>query len=422
MSDIVKIKAREILDSRGSPTVEVELHTEESKVTASVPSGASTGVHEAVELRDKADRYNGRGVLLAVENINERIAPRLLGLDAGQQHFIDVMMQRMDGTPNKAKLGANAILAVSMAVSRAAAADENLPLFRYISRLAGTAPSIPFPYFNVLNGGRHAGNALDFQEYMVVAKARSFRENLRIGSEIYHTLKLIIAKKYGLDAVSVGDEGGFAPPLGDNEEPLVLLEKAIITAGHAEKVDIAIDCASSEFFCGGKYLLGHKGLEGSERASMAEKKGISGKVLGALYSRLIKKHRIFSIEDPFAQDDWESWQEFMKKENLQIVGDDLLVTNTERIKEAAERQACNALLLKLNQIGTVSESIEAASLASRNRWKIIVSHRSGETEDSFIADLAAGLGCGHVKSGAPCRGERLAKYNQLLRIEESLYE
>ena len=408
--EIKDIKAREILDSRGNPTVEVDLHTENFMVRASVPSGASTGKHEAVELRDNNKRYHGKGVLQALVNIEKRITPKLIGLDVTQQHFIDVMMTRLDGTQNKAKLGANAVLAVSLAVCKAGAKSKNIPLFKYIQGLAETKSKLPTPYFNVINGGKHAGNFLDFQEYMIAPQSDSFSDALKMGSEVYHELKKIIKKRYGLDAINVGDEGGFAPPLKDNETPLILLESAIRAAGYNKKVKIALDCAASEFYKKDKYVLGYK---------TSKKKSVKGEELASIYIKLMHKYSIVSIEDPFAEDDWESWQYLMKKApDLQIVGDDLLVTNVERIKTALDKDACNALLLKVNQIGTVTEAIQAAKLALGNNWTVMVSHRSGETEDTFIADLAVGLGCGQIKSGAPCRGERTAKYNQLLRIEE----
>ena len=411
MTQIKEIKAREVLDSRGNPTVEVELFTKDFSTRAIVPSGASTGVHEAVELRDKDKRYDGKGVQKAIENIKMRIAPKLTGLEVKQQQFIDVMMTRIDGTPNKAKLGANAILAVSMAVCRAGAKSKNIPLHMYIKELAKTDVKMPTPFFNVINGGKHAGNGLDIQEYMIAPiGAKDFKEALRMGAETYHVLKNIIKKKYGLDAVNVGDEGGFAPPLEDNEAPLILLEEAIRKAGYKGKIKIAMDAAASEFMEKDKYVFGLK--QGKRNKVM------DGFELASFYLKLIEKYPIVSIEDPFGEDDWEAWSYLMNKTNIQIVGDDLLVTNTERIKTALEKNACNALLLKVNQIGSVTEAIQAANLALINKWNVMVSHRSGETEDTFIADLVVGLGTGQIKSGAPCRGERTAKYNQLLRISE----
>jgi enolase len=422
MPEIKRLVAREILDSRGNPTVEVELFTDSFSVRAAVPSGASTGSHEAVELRDKGKRYQGQGVLKALENVEKRIAPTVVGLHTNQQKLIDTQMGILDGTSNKSSLGANATLAVSIAVCRAGAMSMGIPLCNYIQEISGTKRlRLPVPYFNVINGGKHAGNALDFQEFMIVPTgAKTFREALRMGAETYHVLKGIIKDKYGLSSVNVGDEGGFAPPVEDNEAPLKLLVKAIAEAGYEGQVKIAMDVASSEFFIDGKYLLGKKDLSESQRKKMIEKQGLSGRQLAAVYKRWISKYPIISIEDPFAEDDWESWSEFTKDSPIQVVGDDLLVTNVERIKAAYEKKACNALLLKVNQIGTVTEAINAAKMAHINGWKVMVSHRSGETEDTFIADLAVGLATGQIKSGAPCRGERTAKYNQLLRIEEML--
>jgi enolase len=420
-SEIIEIKAREILDSRGNPTVEVDLHTGGFMTRASVPSGASTGIHEAHELRDTGKRYLGQGVSKAVDNIHRVIAPKLIGMDVTQQTFIDVLMNNLDGTPNKGNLGANAILAVSMAVCKAGSRARKIPLYKYIKQLSNPEKlRIPVPHFNVLNGGRHAGNSLDLQEYMIVPKAGSFMEALEMGSVVYHTLKSILKERYGPDAVNVGDEGGFAPPLKDNEEPLILLQEAINKAGLAGKVKIAMDCAASEFFYEGKYLLSNKSASEKDKPKLAKTSGISGKELAKIYLNFIEKYPIVSIEDPFSQDDWESWSYFMKMTKIQVVGDDLLVTNAKRIKQALEKEACNALLLKINQIGTITEAIQATKLALGNDWKVMVSHRSGETEDTFIADLAVGLGTGQIKSGAPCRGERTAKYNQLLRIEEEI--
>jgi enolase len=421
MFEITKIHAREILDSRGNPTVEAEVYTKEIMARASVPSGASKGIHESLELRDGGKRYDGKGVFKAVDSVNRIIAPNLLGIEATQQKFIDMMMVNLDNTDNKSKLGANAILAVSMAICRLGAMAKKKPLFRYIQEISETQKiMMPAPYFNVLNGGKHAGNLLDIQEYMIVPHAPSFSEALRMGSDVYQKLKEIIKKKYGQDAVNVGDEGGFAPPLKDNEEPLKLLTAAIKETGYEGKIKLAMDCASSEFYYDGRYLLGKKIATDKEKASLAKRGGWSGERLVEYYLKLIKKYNVFSIEDPFAQDDWVPWQEFMKMIDIQVVGDDLLVTNTDRIKMALEKKACNSLLLKVNQIGTVTEAINAAKLAHGNDWSVIVSHRSGETDDSFIADLAVGLGVGNIKAGAPCRGERIAKYNQLLRIEEGL--
>lgn len=408
---ILDIKAREILDSRGNPTIEVDLVTEQGLFRSAVPSGASTGVHEAHELRDKGDRYNGKGVLNAVKNVNEIIKPALIDLDVENQEEIDNKLIELDGTENKSKLGANAILGVSMSVCRAGAASKNLPLYKYISELSDQTPCMPVPSFNVINGGNHAGNNIAIQEFMILPiGADNFSESLRIGAEIYHTLKKEIKEKYGSDATSVGDEGGFAPNLENNEQALELITNAIKIAGYQDKVRIGIDVAASEFFVDGNYDLDFKG------------KGniLSGDELINYYKNLISKYNMFSIEDPFNQDDWETYNKF--DVDIQVVGDDLLVTNPKRIKKAIDEKSVNALLLKINQIGTITESIKALQMAKEAGWNIMVSHRSGETEDSFIADFAVGTGAGQIKTGAPCRSERLAKYNQLLRISEDILE
>lgn len=427
---ILFVKAREILDSRGNPTVECDVVTDNGLFRASVPSGASTGVHEAIELRDGDRRYGGKGVLNAVRNINKVIAPALKGKDPADQQQLDKIMLKLDGTASKKKLGANAILAVSMAVCRAGASSRKMPLYEHIAMLAGGKGTgsaggpgtnkqfvMPVPSFNVINGGVHAGNKLAMQEFMLLPLgAKSFSEALKMGTETYHVLKGIVKEKYGIDAVNVGDEGGFAPDVNDPEEALVLLRDAIEKAGYAGKISIGMDCAASEFFREGNYDLDFKDTAGGGKmvhtpASMID-----------LYKGLVDHYDIVSIEDPFEQDQWESYKEFttLVGKDVQIVGDDLLVTNPARIKTAIKKKACNALLLKINQIGTITESIEAWRLSKDAGFGVMVSHRSGETEDSFIADLVVGLGCGEIKTGAPCRGERLAKYNQLLRIEEAL--
>jgi enolase len=401
---IRQIKAREILDSRGNPTIEVDLKTSFGLVRASVPSGASTGIHEALELRDGGKRYLGKGVLNAVRNINKKIAPKILGMDCTKQEAIDRKLIKLDGTKNKSNLGANAILAVSMAVCRAGALCSKMPLYKYIAKLAKNKRLVmPVPFFNVINGGRHADNKLAFQEFMIAPKAKKFSEALRIGSETYHQLKKIVKNKF--HATGVGDEGGFAPPIASPEQALDLIKNAISNAGYKSKINIAIDSAASEFHRHGFYHIPKK----MRRAELVH-----------YYLRLIGKYPIISLEDPFAEDDFGPWALLAKKTKIQIVGDDLTVTNPERIKKAAGLKACNCLLLKINQIGTITEALEAAELAGKNKWNIMVSHRSGETCDSFIADLAVGLGCGQIKAGAPCRGERLAKYNRLLSIEEEL--
>ncbi|EPZ33681.1 enolase [Rozella allomycis CSF55] len=416
---ITKVKARQILDSRGNPTVEVDLVTENGLFRAAVPSGASTGVHEALELRDAdKSKYLGKGVLKAVENINNIIAPNLIkaNLDVKDQNKVDDFLLSLDGTPNKSKLGANAILGVSLAVARAGAAEKKVPLYRHLADLAGTKKIyLPVPAFNVINGGSHAGNKLAMQEFMILPTgASTFSEAMRMGTEVYHHLKAVIKKKYGQDAINVGDEGGFAPNIQDNKEGLELLKDAIAAAGYTGKVKIGMDVAASEFYKEGKYDLDFK------NSNSDPSKWLTGSQLADLYRNFVKEYPIVSIEDPFDQDDFSSFSQLTSSVPVQIVGDDLTVTNPVRIQTAVENKACNGLLLKVNQIGTVSESIKAANLARSNGWGVMVSHRSGETEDTFIADLVVGLGCGQIKTGAPCRSERLAKYNQILRIEEEL--
>lgn len=383
-----------------------------------VPSGASTGVYEACELRDDDKRrYLGKGCQQAVINVRDVLAPGLIGKDETQQATLDKLMCSTDGTPNKSKLGANAILGCSMAISKAAAARKGLPLYRYLAELAGTKElRLPVPCFNVINGGKHAGNALPFQEFMIApVKATSFSEALRMGSEVYHALKGIIKKKYGQDAVNVGDEGGFAPPIIDINEPLPILMEAIEQAGHKNKFAICMDCAASETYDAAKkqYNLTFKS---PEPTLVTEEK------LRETYVKWANEYPIVSIEDPYDQDDFEGFSALTAalKGKTQIVGDDLTVTNVSRIKMAIEKKACNSLLLKINQIGTITEAIEASKLCMANGWSVMVSHRSGETEDTYIADLVVGLGSGQIKTGAPCRGERTAKLNQLLRIEEEL--
>ena len=416
--EIRLIRAREILDSRGNPTVEVDVVTEDGRFIASVPSGASTGMYEAVELRDNdKKRYNGNGVLKAVHNINLIIAKKLIGMDVCKQKEIDNIMIKLDGTNNKSKLGANAILAVSMACCRAGAAANEMPLYKYIQKLSENKELImPVPSFNVINGGRHARNNLTMQEFMILpVGAEDFKEAMKIGDEVYNVLKKIIGEKYGKEAINVGDEGGFAPNVSNNEEGLKLLKDAIKKSGYEKKVRIGIDAAASEFFKNREYNIGFK----------SGKKDLkNGKEMIDMYESFIKNYQLISIEDPFDQDDWRGYVSFNKLfgKKIQIVGDDLLVTNIERIKIAIKKKACNTLLLKINQIGTISEAIEAFNLAKKAGWNIMVSHRSGETEDSFIADLSVGLGTGEIKSGAPCRSERLSKYNRLMRIEEELIE
>jgi enolase len=409
--------------------VEVDLLTDFHLFRAAVPSGASTGIYEALELRDgDKGRLLGKGVLKAVKNVNESIAPKLVGMDVTNQNGIDkLMVEELDGTQNdwgwsKSNLGANAILAVSMAVCRAGAASMQMPLYEYIANIAGKPTDkfvMPVPSFNVINGGSHAGNRLACQEFMILPTgAKSFKEALIVGAEVYHSLKSCIKKKYGQDACNVGDEGGFAPSVQDNDEALDVLMDAIEKSGHKAKVKIGTDVAASEFWVGdiGKYDLDFKNPN-----SAPEMKKTADEMI-AYYQAWFAKYPFVSIEDPFDQDDWDAYSKFQKAlgDSMQIVGDDLLVTNSKRIGKALECGACNALLLKVNQIGSITEAIDAANLSMRNNWGVMVSHRSGETEDSFIADLVVGLRTGEIKTGAPCRSERLAKYNQLLRIEEEL--
>lgn len=409
---IDKIHAREVFDSRGNPTVEVEVYLDDGSFTRGmVPSGASTGIHEALELRDGGTRLLGKSVSKAVANVFS-VAPKFVGLNPENQNEIDTLLLDLDGTENKSKLGANAILGISMAVCKAGARAKGVPLYQHIGDLRGNSEFIlPVPSLNVINGGEHGGNDIAFQEYMLLpVGAPTFKEAMVMGTEVYHTLKKIIKKKHGNTAVNVGDEGGFAPPLSLVEEPLNLITEAIDEAGHTGKFQLALDPAASEFYKEGKYLVDGKALDSNEFIS--------------LYEEFIEKFPIVSIEDAFDQDDWDTFQKFTERngDKLQIMGDDLLVTNVKRIKTAIDKKACNSLLLKVNQIGSVTESINAAKLSQDNGWTVMVSHRSGETEDPFIADLVVGLKTGQIKTGAPCRSERLAKYNQLIRIEEQLGE
>lgn len=410
MSEIIAVKAREILDSRGNPTLEVDVVTPSYLGRASVPSGASTGAYEATELRDgDSKRYGGKGVLKAIKNVNETIADALLGLDVTDQIFIDKLLQELDGTENKSQLGANSILGASLACAKAGAQEVGQPLYQYIGGVE--ACWLPVPLMNVLNGGAHANNGLDVQEFMIAPVCGgSFSQALRVGSEIFQTLKKNLITK-GL-STGVGDEGGFAPVLQSNEQALELLAQATEKAGYVlgEDVFIALDVAATEFFKEGVYHFEDKKLSGSE--------------LAEVYSQWRKKYPLISIEDGFSEDDWESWASFTKKEgqHLQIVGDDLFVTNSKRLKMGIEKGAANALLVKPNQIGTLTETEKAVKLAQRSQMRTVMSHRSGETEDALLADLAVGMGCQQIKTGSPCRGERTVKYNQLLRIEESLGE
>lgn len=416
---IKSILARQIFDSRGNPTVEVDLTTELGLFRAAVPSGASTGVHEALELRDnEKNNYHGKGVAKAVANINTALAPELIksGLEVTQQTEVDEFLIKLDGTENKSKYGANALLGVSLAVAKAGAAKKGVPLYKHLADLAGNKDIIlPVPAFNVINGGSHAGNKLAMQEFMILPTgATSFTEAMKIGSEVYHHLKKVIHTKFGLDATAVGDEGGFAPNILNNKDALNLIQDAIAKAGYTGKVEIGMDVAASEFFKDGLYDLDFKNPNSDKSAWLTPDK------LTNLYQEFINEFPMVSIEDPFDQDDWAAWSNITGNTKIQIVGDDLTVTNPKRIATAVEKKACNCLLLKVNQIGTVTESIQAHLLAKQNGWGTMVSHRSGETEDTFIADLVVGLSTGQIKTGAPCRSERLAKYNQILRIEEEL--
>ena len=413
MAVITDVYAREIMDSRGNPTIEVEVYLEDGTIgRAAVPSGASTGQFEAVELRDsESPRYLGKGVLQAVANVNDIIGPAILGFDASEQVAIDGVMIELDGTPNKAKLGANAILGVSMAVARAAAESYDLPLFQY---LGGTnAKELPVPMMNILNGGAHADNNVDIQEFMIMPiGASSFMEALRYCAEVYHTLKGVLKAK-GL-ATGVGDEGGFAPNLGSNEEALQVITEAIEKAGLVVGKDIvfAIDAASSEFYKDGKYYLAGEGKV-KTAAEMVE-----------YYAELCEKYPIYSIEDGLAEEDWEGWKLLTERlgKTVQLVGDDLFVTNTERLSRGIKEDTANAILIKVNQIGTLTETFDAIEMAKRAGYTAVISHRSGETEDSTIADIAVAVNAGQIKTGAPARSERVAKYNQLLRIEDMLAE
>jgi len=407
---IVDVYAREILDSRGNPTVEVEVILEDGTYgRAAVPSGASTGQYEAVELRDGGDRYLGKGVLKAVENVNEIIAPEVVGLDVREQIDIDNLMRELDGTDNKGKLGANAILGVSMAVAKAAANATGTQLYNYIGGM--NAKTLPVPMMNILNGGEHADNNVDLQEFMIMpVGAVSFREALQMGSEVYHNLKKVLQEK-GL-GTGVGDEGGFAPDLGSNEEALQVIVEAIEKAGYEAGEDfyIALDPAATEFYKDGKYVLAGEGVEKTSEEMID------------FYAELIDKYPIISIEDGLAEDDWKGFAEMTERlgDRLQIVGDDLYVTNVERLSRGIEEKSSNSILIKVNQIGSLTETLDTINMATRAGFTSVVSHRSGETEDVTISDLVVAMNTGQIKTGAPARSERVAKYNQLLRIEESL--
>jgi enolase len=408
MSEIIEIRAREILDSRGNPTVEVDVLLESGAFgRAAVPSGASTGQREALELRDKEKRYLGKGVQKAVKNVNEKIAPRLLDVEGSEQVYIDNLMIKLDGTKNKGRLGANAILGVSLAVAKASAMEADQSLYKYIG--GAGARELPVPMMNILNGGAHADNNLDIQEFMIMpVGAPSFKEALRMGAEIFHSLKCLLKSK-GL-SVSVGDEGGFAPNLRSNEEALVLIIEAIKKAGYiaGKNVYLALDVASSELYAVGKYSF--------------EGKKITSDQLIKFYERVIKKYPVISIEDGLSENDWKGWEEMTTRigEKVQLVGDDIFVTNKAIFTEGINRGIGNSILIKLNQIGTLTETLDAIETAKRAGYTAVVSHRSGETEDSTIADLAVAMNTGQIKTGSLCRTDRVVKYNRLLRIEEEL--
>ncbi|HWL31987.1 MAG TPA: phosphopyruvate hydratase [Gaiellaceae bacterium] len=406
MSSIKRVLGRQILDSRGNPTVEVDVELESGAVgRAAVPSGASTGVHEAVELRDGGSEWGGKGVTKAVANVNGEIAGELAGLDALDQEALDRKLIELDGTPNKGRLGANAVLGVSLAVAKAAAVETGQPLYRYLG--GEEAATLPVPMLNVINGGAHAGNSIDLQEFMVVpVGAASFAEGLRVGAEVYHALKRVLADR-GL-ATGVGDEGGFAPDLESSEAAIEAILEAAQLAGHRDDVAIALDPATSEVFEDGVYRF-----EGREHESAA---------MPAFWAELVERFPIVSIEDGLAEDDWDAWAQLTSElgDRVQLVGDDLFVTNPERLRKGIERGVGNSILVKVNQIGTLTETIAAVRLAQANGYTAVMSHRSGETEDATIADLAVALGTGQIKTGAPARSDRTAKYNQLLRIESEL--
>ena len=408
-SSISKIHAREVLDSRGNPTVEVDVETKGGgKASAIVPSGVSTGIFEALELRDGGGRYHGKGVLKAVKNVKDIIAPKLIGFDVADQVGIDRLMLELDGTENKSNLGGNAILGVSIACAKSAAESANLHLYESVGE--GDINVLPIPFFNIINGGKHAGNNLDFQEFMVVpVGAKSFSEALRMGSEIYNTLKGQLLEAHGRNAINVGDEGGFSPPLSRPEEALEAVMKAVEEIGYQNLVSLAMDVAASSFFTSeGGYTVSGELLD---RGGMIE-----------LYRELVSTYQVISLEDPLEEEDFEGFAEVTRELDVQILGDDIFVTNPNRLRKGIEMGAANALLWKVNQIGTLTEALEAAKLAKSNGYAVQASHRSGDTEDPFVADLAVGIGCGQIKSGAPARGERTAKYNTLLRIEEMLGE
>jgi enolase 1/2/3 len=406
MSPITRVHARQVLDSRGNPTVEVEVALESGAAgRAAVPSGASTGVHEALELRDGGEAWGGKGVTRAVENVNGDIAAAVRGIDAGDQRTLDERLIKLDGTPNKGRLGANAILGVSLAAAKAAAAEAGVSLYRQLG--GDEARTLPVPMLNVINGGAHAQNSIDLQEFMVVpAGAESFAEALQVGAEVFHALRALLHER-GL-ATAVGDEGGFAPDLGSSDEAIEAVLEAAERAGHHDRVAIALDPAASEF-----YEEGHYRFEGRDE---------DGDGMVAFWDDLASRFPVVSLEDPLAEDDWRTWRDLTERlgERVQLVGDDIFVTNPERLRRGIEQTVGNAILIKVNQIGTLTETLDTMALAREAGYACVMSHRSGETEDTTIADLAVATNCGQIKTGAPSRSDRVAKYNQLLRIEEEL--
>ncbi len=425
---IKRMLAREILDSRGNPTIEVELETDLGIFIASVPSGASVGKYEAVELRDGGKRYNGKGVLKAIKNINEIIGPKLKGQDVTQQKKIDKLMVDLDGTENKFKLGANAILPVSIAVCRAGSAAKEIPLYKHITELTEDSPPLilPLPCFNIINGGAHAGSDLDIQEFIIIPQNKLFSKNLQTGKEIYYSLKAILRSKFGKNSTNIGDEGGFVPLISKTKEALDLILKTIKDCGNNE-IKIGLDCAASQFY-------------NQDEKYHLDDIFFSREELLSFYQDLVKKYPIIFLEDPFSEEDWEGWRllkskikpvasfpvipsELSKnqKSKIIIVADDLTVTHKERLQQAIKNDCANAIIIKPNQVGTITETLECIKIAKRAGWKAVVSHRSGETNDDFIADLSVGVGADFIKAGAPARGERVAKYNRLLKIEEELH-
>jgi enolase len=402
--NISEVKAREVLDSRGNPTIEVEVHTDGGFTGAAmIPSGASTGVYEALELRDGGRRFHGKGVLNAIASVTDIIAPKLIGGDVREQGRVDSLMIELDGTENKSRLGGNAILGVSLACAKAAAEAEGLQLYEHV----GGGVLLPIPFFNVINGGQHAGNDLDFQEFMIAPiGVKTFREALTMGSEVYHALKAQLMSTYGRPAINVGDEGGFAPPISEPEKALETIMNAVEEMGYGGVVSLAMDVAASSFHGPDGYSVEGVNLT---RDDLIER-----------YGEMISAYPIVSIEDPLEEEDYEGFAEATRTLGIQVVGDDLFVTNPSRLRKGIEVGAANALLWKVNQVGTLTEAIEAAEMARDNGYAVMASHRSGDTEDTFVADLVVGLGFGQIKSGAPARGERTAKYNRLLRIEERL--